>query len=165
MPELTTQPNYDEIDITNDYMFTTVMQDKQLCMELLEYLLPDSHITELKYIRFNEDGTEIAPDDTKTYPVGQSDNDLIRRIEQAVKAAKMSPEWRDSYMIYQVKQREAELRGEAKGRAEGEMNKAKETAFNLHDDGMPIEKIARMIKVSASTVQEWLSQPRVTLGK
>ncbi len=47
-------------------MFTTVMQDAQLCMELLEYLLPDSRIRKLKYIQFSEDGTEIVQDDTKT---------------------------------------------------------------------------------------------------
>ncbi len=58
--------NFHEIDITNDYMFTTVMQDPQLCMELLGYLLPDSRIRQLKYIRFSEDGSEIVPDDTKT---------------------------------------------------------------------------------------------------
>ncbi len=58
--------SFSEIDITNGYMFTTVMPDPLLCMEILEYLLPDSRIRQLKYIQFNEDGFEIVPGDTRT---------------------------------------------------------------------------------------------------
>lgn len=45
--------NFNEKGITNDYMFTTVMQDPRLCIELLKYLLPDNRIQRLKYIQFN----------------------------------------------------------------------------------------------------------------
>ena len=56
--------------------------------------------------------------DTHTYPVGESKNDLIRKLDAAVNETKMKPVWRDAYMMYRMKQREAELRGEVKGRVE-----------------------------------------------
>ena len=38
--EQTFDSDYANVDITNDLMFSTVMQDEALCIELLEYLLP-----------------------------------------------------------------------------------------------------------------------------
>ncbi len=55
--------------------------------------------------------------------------------------------------------REGRAEGRREGRAEGEMTRARDTAFNLRDDGMPVEKIAKMVKVSIPTVQKWLSEP------
>ena len=40
---------------------------------------------------------------------------LIRSIDEAVGEAKMSDEWRHAYMIYQIHQQDAELRGIAIG--------------------------------------------------
>lgn len=40
---------------------------------------------------------------------------------------------------------------------EGEMKKAKETAFELADMGLPAEKIAKAVKVNLETVKDWLS--------
>lgn len=243
---------FESVDITDDYMFSTVMQDPEICTELLEYLLPDHSIQRLKYRYFNDDGTEIEDPATvekqktlpgyfgyrgvrldayvddgrtiynielqttsdsalpqrcrlyqshidisqlrrgttydnlrpsyvifickfdpfgddfyrytfqnqcgenlgrtlgdgayklffnttghvgeisprlrelleymnnpQTYPVSDTHNDLIHKLDRAVDIEKMRPEWRDRYMIYQIKQREAEIRGETKGRAEG----------------------------------------------
>ena len=62
--------------------------------------------------------------DTQTYRVNESKDDLIRKLDAAVNETKMQPVWRDAFMMYQMKQREAELRGKVKGleegRAEGE---------------------------------------------
>lgn len=43
----------------------------------------------------------------------------------------------------------------------GELRKAKETAAELAEMGMPVEKIARAVKVSVNQVREWLSEPLV----
>ena len=48
-------------------------------------------------------------------------------------------------------------KGMAAGRTEGEMKKAKETAFVLADRGMPVSDIAEIVKVSTKVVEEWLS--------
>ena len=47
--------------------------------------------------------------------------------------------------------------GHTEGLAEGEMKKAKETAFMLADRGMSTSDIAEIIKVSSKVVEEWLS--------
>ena len=53
--------------------------------------------------------------DPKNYPVEQTELPLIRSIDEAVGEAKMSDEWRHAYMIYQIHQQDAELRGIAIG--------------------------------------------------
>ncbi len=40
---------------------------------------------------------------------------------------------------------------------DGEMKAKRETAFELADMGLPVEKIAKAVKVSLETVQKWLS--------
>ena len=57
--------------------------------------------------------------DPKNYPVEQTGLPLIRSIDEAVGEAKMSDEWRHAYMIYQVHQQDAELRGIAIGEERG----------------------------------------------
>ncbi len=80
-------------------------------------------------------------------------------------------------MIYQVKQREAELRGETRGRQEGRLEgrqegrqegkeqQAKETAYRLQKRGMSPNDIAAMVNVSIATVQDWLAEPQRTPAK
>ena len=38
---------------------------------------------------------------------------------------------------------------------------AKQTAYKLHDMGMPADKIARVVKVSLETVQKWFAEQAV----
>ncbi len=282
--------DFADVDITNDYMFSTVMQNSALCMELLESLLPGTKIQKLNYIQFDEDGSEINSENTRTavqsetqktvsgyfgfrgvrldayvddgksvyniemqttddralakrcrlyqshidisqlrrgenydklrpcfvifickydpfglgyyrysfqnrcdennglmlndgayklffntagyigeispqlrellkymndpgaYSVNESSNDLIQKIERAVNTAKMNQEWRDAFMTYQMKQREAELRGEARGRAEGKKENATETAKKMIRRAMPDDLIAELSGLSISDV-------------
>ncbi len=76
-------------------------------------------------------------------------------------------------MIYQVKQREAELRGEARGEAKGEArgrkeglaegarNMAVETAKRMLKESFPVDVITRISGLSASEVNA-LKQSRNT---
>ena len=59
--------------------------------------------------------------------------------------------------IYKEGVAEGRMAGHTEGLAEGEMKKAKETAFMLADRGMSTSDIAEIIKVSAHVVEEWLS--------
>ena len=45
-----------------------------------------------------------------------------------------------------------------RGVSAGEMRKARDTAYELHDMGMSGEQIARAVKVSIDTIQEWLAE-------
>ncbi len=89
---------------------------------------------------------------TNGYPVETTQYDLIKKIDAAVKEAKQDDEWRRAYMVYQANQRDAELRGEARG----EEKHAKESALNMYHDGMAIEKIAKYVGYTADIVKSWL---------
>ena len=45
-----------------------------------------------------------------------------------------------------------------KGIQKGMLRKAQETAYELHDMGLPTDKIAKAVKVSTETVQEWFAE-------
>ena len=47
----------------------------------------------------------------------------------------------------------------------GEMEQAKETAYELRDMGLTDEKIARAVKVSMDTLQEWFAEREALLVK
>ena len=47
----------------------------------------------------------------------------------------------------------------------GEMKKAKETAYELRDMGLPDEKIARAVKVSMDMLEEWFAEREALLVK
>lgn len=55
--------------------------------------------------------------------------------------------------------------GYGSGISAGEMKKAKETVYELHDMGMPDEKIARAVKVSMDVLQEWLAERKEMFAK
>ena len=40
----------------------------------------------------------------------------------------------------------------------GEWKKAKETALSMAEDGMDVERIARLIKVSEDDVRKWIDE-------
>ena len=50
---------------------------------------------------------------------------MIGKIEEAVGLAKKSDEWRRNFMMYQERQRTAEIRGEIRGRMEAQVETVK----------------------------------------
>ena len=51
--------------------------------------------------------------------------------------------------------------GVENGIEKGELKKAKETALSLFDMGLPVEKIAKAVKINADTVQKWIDESLV----
>ena len=47
-----------DVDIRDDFMFSYVMCNPQICIELLQYLLPDHKISRIEYYEMGRDGTE-----------------------------------------------------------------------------------------------------------
>ena len=47
-----------DVDIRDDFMFSYVMCNPQICMEFLQYLLPDHKISRIEYYEMGRDGTE-----------------------------------------------------------------------------------------------------------
>lgn len=61
--------NYDDIDITDDFMFSYVMRQPDICTEMLEYLLPECKIRKIDYVTADNkivSSEEIAADTQKT---------------------------------------------------------------------------------------------------
>ena len=56
-------------------------------------------------------------------------------------------------------------KGYDSGISVGEMKKAKETAYELRDMGLPDEKIARAVKVGMDMLQEWFAEREALLVK
>ena len=84
--------------------------------------------------------------DPKSYPVEKAGLPLIRSIDEAVGEAKMSNEWRHAYMIYQIHQQEAELRGEERGIIK--------TAKSMLLENLPVEMIARVTGLSVNEINK-----------
>lgn len=53
---------------------------------------------------------------------------------------------------------EAREDGEERGIAKGELKAKKEAALSMAEDGINIERIARLIKVDVNDVQRWLQE-------
>ena len=53
--------------------------------------------------------------------------------------------------------------GEETGLRHGELKKARETALSMAEDGMEIERIARLLKVSEDDVRNWTEENRLLL--
>lgn len=279
--------NYDDIDITDDFMFSYVMRQPDICIELLEYLLPNCKIQKIDYITadnrvvssdeiqadtqktlaeafgkkgvrldvylddgktvynvemqttrepalpkraryyqaqidvnllqrgadyedlkpsfvifickfdpfhlgryrytfrnicdeetgmelhdetykvfFNTAGTKGAISDhlrellcymnsAKDYPVEDSHNDLIQKINKAVNIARQDDEWRVAHMTYLLHQRDAEKRGEARGRAEGEARLSK--LINIFIGNKEYDKIA-LVTSDAQARKKYFAQ-------
>jgi predicted transposase/invertase (TIGR01784 family) len=99
--------------------------------------------------------------DAKAYPVADTKIDLIREIDQTVKVALKSPKWRRNYMMLQLQQRDAEIRGEQRGELRGEqrgelrgaLRGKKEDATKMLAEGLPMEMIARITGLSLAEIQ------------
>ena len=57
----------DSVDIRDDFMFSYVMCNRQICTELLQCLLPEHKISRIEYYELGEDGTERPEDSSNRY--------------------------------------------------------------------------------------------------
>ena len=97
--------------------------------------------------------------DPKNYPVEKAELPLIRSIDEAVGEAKMSDEWRHAYMIYQVHQQDAELRGRAEGISIGVKQEKVNAAKGLLREGIGIDMISRVTGLSVSEINKLKTAP------
>ena len=50
------QTKWEELSISNDFLFGKVMQNPELCKELLQRILPDLNIERIEYPEFERPG-------------------------------------------------------------------------------------------------------------
>lgn len=100
--------------------------------------------------------------DTRAYPVEQTEVGLIRKIEHVVKTAKKDEDWRRAFMTYQIHQREAELRGieigQQRGIEIGEMTNKTVTAKKMILKKLPVDMIVEITGLSLFEVKALQAQ-------
>ncbi|GHU70531.1 hypothetical protein FACS1894184_16120 [Clostridia bacterium] len=114
----------------------------------------------------------------KSYPVGETKLDVIKKLASAVDKIKDISEWRDYVMTILVKQRQAELKGIEIGRTEGigigrtegigigrtegigigEQRGLEKAAKSMYRRGIPIIDIASDLGHPEGIIQQWVAQ-------
>lgn len=106
------ETNWENLGISNDFIFGKVMQNPKLCVELLRRILPHLKIKHIEYpelqksIKQDMDARSVRLDDISKelkvfldYVAGKKTEDsFIKKLDDAVKDAKQNREWRHEYM-------------------------------------------------------------------
>lgn len=104
--------------------------------------------TELGHLMHNlhcKDASEMYSDILST---------RVRELKESEKGVKeMCKELEEIY-------NEGEQSGVQKGIQKGELKKARETVFALLEMGMPVEQIAKAVKIPLTTVQSWIAETK-----
>lgn len=137
--------SYEELQFTDDFMFGKVMEDKELCRDVLECLLQEPVGTLQDLYNYISKGKANRP--------------LTRKIEAAVEKVKCNEKWRSEYMkellIFDDYKREGQEEGIEQG-----MQKAREDGIRIFiqdklDDGIDRETIlAKLRKLYALSTEE-----------
>lgn len=137
--------SYEELQFTDDFMFGKVMEDKELCRDVLECLLQEPVGTLQDLYNYISKGKANSP--------------LTRKIEAAVEKVKCNEKWRSEYMkellIFDDYKREGQEEGIEQG-----MQKAREDGIRIFiqdklDDGIDRETIlAKLRKLYALSTEE-----------
>ena len=84
--------NWEELSISNDFMFGKIMQNPELCKELLQRILPDLKIDHIEYPELQK---SIKPDvDARSVRLDvyvQDNKDIVYDIEMQVSDTKELP--------------------------------------------------------------------------
>ena len=145
--------SYEELQFTDDFMFGKVMEDKELCRDVLECLLQEPVGTLQDLYNYISKGKANSP--------------LTRKIEAAVEDVKCNEKWRSEYMkellIFDDYKREGREEGLEEGIEQGieqGMQKAREDGIRIFiqdklDDGIDRETIlAKLRKLYALSTEE-----------
>ena len=137
--------SYEELQFTDDFMFGKVLEDKELCRDVLECLLQEPVGTLQDVYNYISKGKANSP--------------LTRKIEAAVEEVKCNEKWRSEYMkellIFDDYKREGQEEGIEQG-----MQKAREDGIRIFiqdklDDGIDRETIlAKLRKLYALSTEE-----------
>lgn len=137
--------SYEELQFTDDFMFGKVLEDKELCRDVLECLLQEPVGTLQDLYNYISKGKANSP--------------LTRKIEAAVEKVKCNEKWRSEYMkellIFDDYKREGQEEGIEQG-----MQKAREDGIRIFiqdklDDGIDRETIlAKLRKLYALSTEE-----------
>ena len=92
--------------------------------------------------------------DTAAYNVEQTENELIRRIHDRVAFLKQDDDWRNEYMVYELKMRDKLMEGRKEGIKEGRAG----ILLKMLQSGMTCEAVAGMCDVPIAEVRALAAQ-------
>ncbi|MEY8234285.1 hypothetical protein AALA36_00960 [Lachnospiraceae bacterium 66-29] len=111
----TRQTSWEELSISNDFLFGKVMQNPELCKELLQRILPDLDIDHVEYPElqktikedFDAKGVRLDAKAFLDYVAGRpSEDTFVKKLKRAVEKAKKNRKWRHEYMTLLMRDRE-----------------------------------------------------------
>ncbi|GHU75971.1 hypothetical protein AGMMS49992_20870 [Clostridia bacterium] len=97
----------------------------------------------------------IYMNNPKAFPIDQTDNELIKKIDRSVKLNKHDPKWRQQYMFSMQNRLTAELIGERRGIEKGQ----KEYALKLLKK-LTADAVADLLELPLSQVMAWQQEAR-----
>ena len=119
--------------------------------DLACFFLPFGDGTTKIFLNADSDADDVSKElrDFLDYVAGKDvDNDYVREVDEAVKAARMNKEWRNLYMTMMMR----DLENQEIGREEGEQNAKDHMIRNMIEDGLEPEKIAKYAEVTVDYV-------------
>ena len=145
------QIDWDSMTFSNNLVFLEVMKNKELCKHLIEHVL-HIHIREILYLE--TDKSISVRIDSKRIRL-----DVYVKDDEIWRARVMTWEMDQKIMqkrYYQQGEKSGEMKGKKIGEKIGEKigarTKALEIAKILLKDGMPVEKIARIMNLPVEEV-------------
>ena len=108
----TRQTSWEELSISNDFLFGKVMQNPELCKELLQRILPDLDIDHVEYPElqktikedFDAKGVRLDAKAFLDYVAGRpSEDTFVKKLKRAVEKNR---KWRHEYMTLLMRDRE-----------------------------------------------------------
>lgn len=171
---------WEELQISNDFIFGKIMQDPKLCKGLLQRILPGLKIDRIEYpetqkaIRPDIDAKSVSLKDGTTkiflnakgtmddvspelkafldYVAGKKPADpFVDELEEAVKNARKNREWRHEYMTLLMRDQENIEMGMARGIIE--------TGIDLGlSEGELLNRLQDKLNITFESAQEYLEK-------
>jgi predicted transposase/invertase (TIGR01784 family) len=101
--------------------------------------------------------------DPESYPVKETEVDVIKKIDEAVRFNQHSPEWRAEYKMFMTTQMDAEFWGEKRGEIRGEERAIRRTAKNLIELEVPLDQIVQATKLDIEELVAMRDERQVEL--
>lgn len=149
-------PEFDEY--VNDYKIN-LFEIAYLTREQVEMFQSDFRIVADYFVQMQENG-DYVPDARQIKHVQET----MQLLSVMTKDNRFEEAYHDAVEGGLQNMCEVLDRVQNKGRLEGEMKKAKETAINLQTMGLDVDTIAKAVNVSIDLVKQWLTPTSAQTG-
>ncbi len=89
---------------------------------------------------------------------GKAEDPYTQALENKVAAINNNDEWKVSYMTWAIKIADERREARMEGREEGDLKRARKTAFNMRKKGTSFEEIAEILELPSDTIRSWAAE-------